>query len=133
MRFEALPWLYPAASPYPAALTALHTLLGEMNDDAVGRRLVRRLRKSHALEGPSHHRGPSKAERKTALGEAWTQFQEDDVAWLYNEHALEGPTRAGGPTKDEDVQLGGRHTSTVNARFEPSQSAAHPPLLKSTL
>jgi CHAD domain-containing protein len=87
---EALPWLYPAASPYPAALAALHTLLGDMNDDAVARRLVRRVRKSHALEGPSHHRGPSKAERKTALGEAWTQFQEDDVAWLYDEHVVEG-------------------------------------------
>lgn len=81
---EALPWLCPSNSVYTSALRELQTVLGDMNDDAVGERLTRRLCSSHGLDGSRHRNGPSARERKAALEAAWTQFQECGAEWLHH-------------------------------------------------
>jgi CHAD domain-containing protein len=85
---EALPWLGPADNLYTSALADLHTVLGDMNDDAVGRRLMRALRRSQGLDGPRRYRGPSSRERGAALESAWTRFQEAGAERLYDDNAV---------------------------------------------
>ena len=68
----------PGAEPYLAALENLHTLLGDMNDDAVGAKL------RHSLINPDRRPKnvgrPTKA-RREALARGWSQFETLPRSW----------------------------------------------------
>jgi len=80
---EAFPWLCPATGPYACALAELHALLGDFNDDAVGRRMVRRICATRGLGEVRHRRSVSRAQRREAIAAAWTRFQEAEAEWMY--------------------------------------------------
>lgn len=62
---------------YVAALDALHTCLGDMNDDIVGARLLRAL--NPALRRGGH--SPSHPSRAKALKTAWSHFESLSPPW----------------------------------------------------
>lgn len=80
---EAMPWLCPPGDPYVLALRELHAVLGDLNDERVGRRLVERMCAEHQVGEPHHQRAVAVEDGRGRLAAAWAAFEEAPADWLY--------------------------------------------------
>lgn len=80
--FEALPSHVAPNDPLTSAVAQLHAVLGDMNDDAVGQRLVETMRRSKKLRKLHHQRLRAGAKQQAELKTAWQQFQIAAIGWL---------------------------------------------------
>ena len=80
---EAMPWLNIGAD-YPAALADLQAILGDMNDDAVGARLVQSMQPSSSTAPGYDCRLAPAAEEKRRLVEACARFCRLAPLWVSN-------------------------------------------------
>lgn len=80
---EAMPWLCPPGDTYCLALQELHSVLGGLNDHAVGKRLLSRMCADHQVGEPHHQRIVAVEDGRKRLAAAWLAFEEAPAAWLY--------------------------------------------------
>lgn len=81
---EAMPWLCPTEDPYRVALQELHSVLGDLNDHGVGKRLLTRMCADHQVGEPHHQRIVAVEDGRTRLAAAWLAFEEAPADWLYD-------------------------------------------------